>query len=116
MCRRHHNNRSSHRDRPGGSHSNHSSHRDRLGDSRSSRSSHRDRPGGSRSSHRDRPGGSRSSHSSRRDRLGDSRSTPLCREVAGRIPTVSKIGSMLMEQRLKEEAYLMRDLRERVVA
>ena len=77
MCRRHHNNRSSHRDRPGGSHSNHSSHRDRL---------------------------------------GDSRSTPLCREVAGRIPTVSKIGSMLMEQRLKEEAYLMRDLRERVVA
>ena len=105
MCRRHHNNRSSHRDRPGGSHSNHSSHRDRLGDSRSSRSSHRDRPGGSRSS-----------HSSRRDRLGDSRSTPLCREVAGRIPTVSKIGSMLMEQRLKEEAYLMRDLRERVVA
>ena len=80
MCRRHHNNRSSHRDRPGGSHSSHSN------------------------------------HSSHRDRLGDSRSTPLCREVAGRIPTVSKIGSMLMEQRLKEEAYLMRDLRERVVA
>ena len=91
MCRRHHNNRSSHRDR--------------LGDSRSSHSSHRDRPGGSRSS-----------HNSHKDRLGDSRSSPLCREVAGRIPTVSKIGSMLMEQRLKEEAYLMRDLRERVVA
>ena len=116
MCRRHHNNRSSHRDRLGDSRSSHSSHRDRLG---GSHSSHRDRLGDSRSSHsshRDRPGGSRSSHNSHKDRLGDSRSSPLCREVAGRIPTVSKIGSMLMEQRLKEEAYLMRDLRERVVA